>query len=73
MIVKGKFSALDCCCYCRVSQIWHKKLFELVAQFVKAFTLDPAKAGFQEYSTNLNAIQTILANTQASGAKLSRC
>ena len=40
------------------------------AAFVKAFTLDPAKAGYQEYATNLNAIQTILANTQAAGTKL---
>jgi tape measure domain-containing protein len=39
-------------------------------QFVKAFTLDPIKAGFAEYTTNLNAIQTILANTQAAGTNL---
>jgi tape measure domain-containing protein len=40
------------------------------AAFVKAFTLDPIKAGFAEYSTNLNAIQTILANTQTAGVGL---
>jgi len=40
------------------------------AKFVKAFTIDPAKAGYSEYSTNLNAVQTILANTQAAGTKL---
>ena len=40
------------------------------ARFLKSFTLDPIKQGFQEYSTNLNAVQTILANTAASGAKL---
>ena len=39
-------------------------------QFVKAFTIDPIKAGFGEYTTNLNAVQTILANTQAAGTKL---
>ncbi len=38
--------------------------------FIKSFTLQPLVAGFQEYATNLNAIQTILANTQASGATL---
>jgi tape measure domain-containing protein len=37
---------------------------------VKAFTLDPLTSGLQEYETNLNSVQTILANTQASGAKL---
>ena len=36
----------------------------------KAFTIEPAKAGFAEYTTNLNSIQTILANTQAAGANL---
>jgi tape measure domain-containing protein len=40
------------------------------ARFAKSFTVGPILAGFQEYSTNLNAIQTILANTQASGATL---
>src|SRR5580765_1732182 len=40
------------------------------AQFVKSFTLQPLIQGFQEYATNLNAVQTILANTQASGATL---
>jgi tape measure domain-containing protein len=40
------------------------------ATFVKSFTIDPIKQGFAEYATNLNAIQTILANTQASGATL---
>lgn len=39
-------------------------------RFVKAFTLGPIISGFQEYATNLNSIQTILANTQASGATL---
>ena len=39
-------------------------------RLLKAFTLDPLKAGFQEYSTNLNAVQTILANTQAAGVGL---
>jgi len=40
------------------------------ARFAKSFTLGPIIAGFQEYSTNLTAIQTILANTKASGATL---
>jgi tape measure domain-containing protein len=39
-------------------------------RFVKSFTLDPIKQGFAEYSTNLQAIQTILANTQAAGTNL---
>jgi tape measure domain-containing protein len=39
-------------------------------RFAKSFTVGPLIQGFQEYATNLNAIQTILANTQASGANL---
>ena len=40
------------------------------ARVVKAFAIGPIIDGFHEYATNLNAIQTILANTQASGANL---
>lgn len=32
--------------------------------------LEPIKAGFQEYETNLNSIQTILANTAAKGTTM---
>lgn len=38
--------------------------------FAKSFTTQPISDGFHEYETNLNSIQTILANTQASGAGL---
>src|ERR1700749_2403856 len=37
---------------------------------VKSFTIDPIKAGLDVYETKINAIQTILANTQAEGTKL---
>ncbi len=37
---------------------------------VKSLTLGPIIDGFHEYETNLNSIQTILSNTQASGTKL---
>ncbi|HMS83610.1 MAG TPA: tape measure protein [Nitrospira sp.] len=37
---------------------------------IKSLTVDPPRTGLQEYETQLNAIQTILANTQASGATL---
>lgn len=39
-------------------------------RFAKSFTVGPLIQGFQEYATNLNAVQTILANTKASGADL---
>lgn len=39
-------------------------------QMVKAFTITPVKSGFQEYETQINAIQTILANTESKGTTL---
>ena len=39
-------------------------------QIVSAFTIDPIKTGFQEYETQINAVQTILANTQSKGSTL---
>ena len=38
---------------------------------VKALTIDPVTTGLQEYETQMNAIQTILANTQHQGTTLS--
>jgi len=37
---------------------------------VSSLTVDPIKQGLAEYETNLNAIQTILANTQSKGSTL---
>jgi len=36
----------------------------------RSLTVDPIAAGLQEYETNLNSIQTVLANTQVAGATL---
>jgi hypothetical protein len=40
------------------------------AAFAKSFAFGPIQQGFSEYATNLNSIQTILANTQDSGGNL---
>lgn len=40
------------------------------AQLLNSFSFGPVMSGFHEYETNLNSIQTILANTQAEGTKL---
>lgn len=37
---------------------------------VKALTLDPITTGFQEYETQINAVQTILANTSSKGTTI---
>lgn len=39
-------------------------------KLVSSFTIDPIKLGFQEYETQINAVQTILANTESKGSTL---
>lgn len=39
-------------------------------KMIKALTLDPIMTGFQEYETQINSVQTILANTQSKGTTL---
>lgn len=39
-------------------------------KMLSALTIDPIKTGFQEYETQMNAVQTILANTQSKGSTL---
>lgn len=36
----------------------------------KALTIDPIKTGFSEYETQINAVQTILANTKSKGTDI---
>jgi tape measure domain-containing protein len=67
--IKNRLSALSVAALAIFANI-AQKAFSVGTNVAKAFTLDPLKAGFSEYTTNLNAVQTILANTQASGAKL---
>lgn len=40
------------------------------AQMASSLIVDPAKSGLAEYETNLNSIQTILANTQSKGSTI---
>ena len=37
---------------------------------ISAFTIEPIKTGFQEYETQINAVQTILANTSSKGTTI---
>lgn len=67
--VASKFSAMSVVAIAAIASITAKAV-DAGIRVAKAFTLEPLKQGFQEYETNLNAVQTILANTQASGANL---
>jgi len=40
-------------------------------QLVSSLTIDPVKSGLEEYETKMNAIQTILTNTEKQGTNLS--
>lgn len=39
-------------------------------RIASALTIDPIKTGFQEYETQINAVQTILANTKSKGSTI---
>ena len=67
--VKLKFSALEVMAATALSNITTSAL-NAGKNVVKAFTLDPIMTGFQEYETQINAVQTILSNTQHNGTTL---
>lgn len=67
--ISGKFIALSTVAITALTNIVNKAI-DAGSRIMKSLTVDPIKAGLQEYETNLNSIQTILANTQASGSTL---
>jgi tape measure domain-containing protein len=67
--IGGRFTALQQIATGALHNIG-ARVSESATQMGKALTLGPLIDGFHEYETNLNSIQTILANTQASGADL---
>ncbi len=60
--VRMKFSALQVAGVAALSTIVSKATMA-AGNFIKKFTFGPAIAGFQEYQTNLESIQTIMSNT----------
>jgi hypothetical protein len=60
--IRAKFSALQVAGVTALATIVNKAVNAGI-QLVKSMTLDPLLQGFQEYETNLNSIQTIMANT----------
>lgn len=67
--VKMKFSALQVMAVTALSNITNSAV-NAGKKVVSALTIDPIKMGFQEYETQINAVQTILANTQSKGTTL---
>ena len=67
--VKAKFSALEVMAVTTLANITNSAV-NAGKSLVSAFTIDPIKTGLQEYETQINAVQTILANTQSKGTTL---
>lgn len=67
--VKYKFSALEVMGVTALANITNSAV-NAGKRIVNALTIDPIKTGFQEYETQINAVQTILANTQKEGTNI---
>ena len=67
--VKVRFSALEVLAITALTRISNKAI-TVGKNVVSALTITPIKTGFQEYETQIGAIQTILANTQHEGTNL---
>jgi len=66
--LSAKFTALQVAAITALSNIVNKAV-NAGTQLVHSLTLEPIMSGFHEYETNLNSIQTILANTGLKGAE----
>lgn len=64
-----KFSAMQVVAATALMRITNAAI-DTGKRIVSAFTIDPVKTGFQEYETQINAVQTILANTSSKGTTL---
>ena len=67
--VRVRFSALEVMAITALQNITNSAL-AAGENLVSAFTIDPIKSGFEEYETQINAVQTILANTSSKGTTL---
>ena len=67
--VSMKFSALQVMGTTALANITNSAV-NAGKRIVSALTIDPIKTGFSEYETQINAVQTILANTSSKGTTL---
>ena len=67
--VSVKFSSLQVIATTALANITNSAV-NAGKNIVKALTIDPVMTGFQEYETQINAVQTILANTQSKGSTI---
>ena len=67
--VKVSFSALEVMAVTALANITNQAV-NAGKKIISSLTIDPIKTGFQEYETQINAVQTILANTSSKGTTL---
>ena len=67
--VKAKFSVLDVVAVTALANIANSAV-NAGKRIVSALTIEPVMSGFKEYETQINAVQTILANTSMKGTTL---
>ena len=67
--VSAKFSALQVIGVTALANITNSAV-NAGKRMVSALTIDPVLSGFREYETQINAVQTILANTSSKGTTI---
>lgn len=67
--ISNRFNAMGVIAASALQKITHQAV-AAGERLVSAFTIDPIKTGFEEYETQINAVQTILANTESKGSTL---
>ena len=67
--VRIKFSALEIMAVTALANITNSAI-NAGKRIVSALTIDPIKAGFSEYESKINAIQTIMSNTASKGTTM---
>lgn len=67
--ISNKFLALSAVAITVLANITNR-VVDAGIQMGKSLTLDPLMQGFREYETNMNSIQTMLANTKQQGTTL---
>lgn len=67
--VQSRFSTMEVVAITAIANITNTAV-NAGKRIVSALTIDPIKSGFEEYETQINAVQTILANTSSKGTTL---
>lgn len=67
--VRMKFSAMEVMGVTALANLTNSAM-NTGKRMVKALTVDPITTGFREYETQINSVQTILANTKSKGSTI---